>query len=134
VTFWAQKKNDQNQVFAAQEKGMAPMGGVSADTAWVSVQMTSECLSYHRKFDRELDFFMKANAGKVGDMYNRVVPNVLRVAVNLAAGLNPFAPVIDLDVYRWAQAFVLSGNGRQPCEIDYPQEVGGVARDVNRRA
>jgi hypothetical protein len=128
VGFWTQKKSEQNAVFAAQEKGMAPMGGVTADTAWVSVKMTDECLIHHRKFDRELDFFMKANVGKIGDMYNRVVPNVLRVAVNLAAGVNPFAPVIDLDVYRWAQAFVLRGLHRIAARVDLGEVGTGDSR------
>lgn len=128
VTFWTQKRNDQNQVFAAQEKGMAPMGGVTADTAWVSVQMTDECLAYHRKFDREIDFFMKDNVGKIGDIYNRLVPNVLRVAVNIAAGLNPYVPVIDLDVYRWAQSFVLRGLHRIASRIDLGEVGTGDSR------
>lgn len=108
VGFWTQKRNDQNALMAAHEKGMAPMG-VNPETAWVSVGMTDDCLIHHRKFDREIDFFMNKHEGKIGDMYNRLIANTLRIAVNLAVGINPYSPVIDLDLYHWAQAFVLRG-------------------------
>lgn len=117
ITTWTKQRNDQNAIMAATEKGMPPMG-VDPARAWVDVGMTDECLAYHRKFDRELDFFLNKHVGKVADMYNRVIPNTLRVAVNIAAGMNAYSPVIDLDVYQWAQSFVLRGLHRIVKRVD----------------
>lgn len=109
VTFWTNKRSEQNAVMAAQERGMAPMGGATADTAWITVKITDEALTRHRKFDREIDFFGNKVSDKVGYIYNRLIVNTIRVAINFAASVNPFDPVIDLDVYSAAQEFVLRG-------------------------
>lgn len=109
VPMWAVKRQEQHTVAAASERNMQGMGGISMESAWIGVRMTDECLEHHRAFDRELDFFMRDNVGRIADIYNRVIPNVLRVAVNLAAGVNPYNPVIDLALYMWAQEFVIRG-------------------------
>lgn len=105
---WWQKSLDQGAYLAAEKHGAT--GGSSAlKKAYIQVDMTPDCLEYHRGFDRELDFFTRDNVGQVADIYNRLVPNVLRVAINVAAGVNPFNPLITREVYEWAQAFVLRG-------------------------
>lgn len=109
LPMWAQKRQEQITVAAASERNMGALGGITPEVAWIAVRMTDDCLAHHRAFDREMDFFLRDNVGRIADIYNRVMPNVLRVAVNLAAGIDPHNPVIDLSVYLWAQEFVLRG-------------------------
>lgn len=108
VGFWMKKKNDQNAMLAAQNNGVNPIG-VDPESAWIRLKMTSDCLLWHREFDAEIDTFINSADQKVKDVHSRLIANVLRVAINIAAGVNPYDPVIDLDVYRWSQAFVLRG-------------------------
>lgn len=108
VKLWHQKTLDQNTYMA-----MAAQGGASAsqpvESAYIQVRMTDECQQYHLAFDDEIDPFARANSGRIADIYNRIVPNILRTAINVAAGVNPYNPVIDLEIYQWAQCFVLRG-------------------------
>lgn len=117
---WAEKRQTQTALVQAQQNGVS-FGGVSKETAYIYATMTEGCLAHHRGFDRELDFFLRDSDPKISDVFNRVVPNILRVSLNLAAGVNPYNPVIDLPIYEWAQEYVLRGLSRLRLRIETGQ-------------
>lgn len=111
IPFWQNKRNEQIAVAASAKNGVQ-FGNISAESAYIRVQMTEQCQLYHFAFDNERDQFVRyfeQNNKRIADLCNRMVPNVLRIATNIAAGINPYNPVIDLPTYQWAQAFVLRG-------------------------
>lgn len=124
---WWNKLLEQNAYMAASKHG-ANGGAAGLNNAYIQVLMDDECLHYHRAFDRELDFFTRDNVGRVADIYNRVVPNVLRIATNVAAGIDPFKPLITKEIYGWAQAFVLRGLLHLGLKIDQGAVGTGDAR------
>lgn len=127
LPMWHNKRLEQNATLAAENAGMG--GGLqNGIDPYIQVGMTEQCVSHHRAFDRELDFFGRDNVGRVSDIFNRIVPNVLRVAVNIAAGVNPYNPLITMEIYLWAQEFVLRGLMHMMGKI----ETGAVGTGDNR--
>lgn len=107
VEFWTEMAIRQNSAYSEEQ---APgTRQYNHDELTVRVQMTPDCRAHHLAFDEELDRWTNKHPGILSNYYNRAIPNILRVALNIAVGVSLYEPVITREIYEYAQAFVLRG-------------------------
>lgn len=131
IPLWQQMYSQQQMISDALNQADGEPPAISNDqrnNAHIHVGMTNDCYAHHYAFDDELDAFIHGLDSQMASVFNRLVPNVLRVAVLCAASVNPQGPVITKEIYLWAQEFVLRGLTRIKLKMEKGEVGSGDGR------